>query len=169
MLRPCCRGELLVQLSDLPVIWLIAGAALMALELVVPGGIVFFLGMGAMFTALLLFAGFIEGWIQALTAWFVASLVFVFGLRGFAQRIIPAHVERGNTDEDQAAYDQTAVVVERIPATGEGRITFKGTTWLAKNHRADVDLEPGTLVRLVFRDNILWLVEAREGEKDKNP
>jgi inner membrane protein len=154
-----------VQLSDPHVIWFIAGAVLMALELVVPGGIVFFLGMGAMFTALLLFTGVLEGWVQALTVWFAASLLFVFGLRGFAQRIIPAQVDKGNTDEDVAAYDQTAVVVERIPATGEGRINYKGTTWRAKNYKEDVDLEPGTLVRLIFRDNILWLVEARDGEE----
>jgi inner membrane protein len=154
-----------VQLTDLHVIWFIAGVVLMVLELIVPGGIVFFLGMGAMFIALLIFTGVIDGWMQALTAWFVVSLLFIFGLRNFAQKIIPAHVERGNTDEDADAYDQTAVVVERIPANGEGRINYKGTTWQAKNYKEDADLEPGTVVRLIFRDNILWLVEAREREE----
>jgi inner membrane protein len=154
-----------VQLTDLHVIWLIVGVALMALELVVPGGIVFFLGLGAMVVALFVFTGVIDGWMQALTAWFVVSLVFVLGLRNFAQKIIPAEVGRGNTDEDLAAYGQTAVVVERIPANGEGRIDWQGSTWQARNYREDADIEAGTVVRLIFRDNILWLVEARDNEE----
>jgi membrane-bound ClpP family serine protease len=45
--------------------WLIGGAVLMLLELVVPGGIVFFLGLGAMLVALFVQLGLLDGWMQA--------------------------------------------------------------------------------------------------------
>jgi membrane protein implicated in regulation of membrane protease activity len=154
-----------MQATNLHVVWFIAGIVLMVLELVVPGGIVFFIGLGAVAIAALLFFGVLEGWMQAMTGWFVVSLFLIFALRGFAQRVIPAEVARGSTDEDLDAYDQIAVVAVRIPAEGEGRINFKGTTWKARNYRQDVDLEPGTRVRIIYRDNISWMVEMQETEE----
>lgn len=145
--------------QDLATIWFIAGALLMAAELLLPGGVVFFLGLGAAFVSLLLYAGILDGWLQAFTAWFIGSLVLIFGLRGIVQKLVPAVVERGRTDEDLDAYNQHAHVSERIPAGGEGRIDFRGSTWSAKAYGADKDIEAGTEVRIVFRDNLVWIVE----------
>lgn len=145
--------------QDLATIWFIAGALLMAAELLLPGGIVFFLGLGAAFVSLLLYTGILEGWLQAFTAWFIGSLVLVFGLRGIVQKLVPAVVERGKTDEDLDAYNQHAEVCERIPAGDEGRIIFRGSTWPAKGYAANKALEVGTVVRIVFRDNLVWIVE----------
>jgi membrane protein implicated in regulation of membrane protease activity len=152
---------------ELFTLWFIGGVVLMLLEFVIPGGIVFFLGLGATGVALLLFTGVIEGWMQAFTAWFIGSLALLFGLRGLVQKLIPAQIERGKTDEDLDAYDQQAEVLERIPAGGEGRINFRGSTWKAINYHDDQDLEPGTPVRIVFRDNLVWTDERLE-RADKN-
>lgn len=153
---------------ELFTLWFIGGVLLMLLEFVIPGGIIFFLGLGATGVALLLYAGLIEGWLQAFTAWFIGSLVLLFGLRGLVQKLIPAQIERGKTDEDLDAYDQQAQVLERIPAGGEGRIDFRGSTWKAKNYHEDRDLEPGTPVRIVFRDNLVWTVEALDSPNGEN-
>ncbi|MDQ2076252.1 NfeD family protein [Marinimicrobium sp. ABcell2] len=144
---------------DLFALWFIAGAVLMLLELVIPGGIVIFLGIGAVLVSFLLYTGVIDGWLQAFTVWFIGSLVLVFALRGLVQKLIPAQVERGKTDEDLDAYDQVAVVAERIPAQGEGRINFRGSTWAARCHQPDLEVEAGTQVRVVLRENLVWLVE----------
>jgi len=149
-----------MQNYELFTLWLIGGVVLMLLEFILPGGIVFFLGLGATLVSLLLYTGVIEGWIQAFTAWFIGSLLLIFGLRGLVQRVIPAHVERGSTDEDLDAYGQEAEVVERLPAGGEGRIHFRGSGWAARNYHTDRELEVGCKVRIVFRDNLLWTVEA---------
>lgn len=163
-----------MQNYDLAIIWFAGGLLLMMAEFVVPGGIVFFLGLGATLVSLLLYSGIIEGWLQAFTAWFMGSLVLLFGLRGVVQKIIPAQVERGRTDEDLDAYNQIAEVHERIPPGSEGRITFRGSTWSAKSYQADETLEVGTQVRIVFRDNLVWVVEpvgqsAPGHEQDKTP
>jgi membrane protein implicated in regulation of membrane protease activity len=141
-------------------IWFIGGVVLMLLEFIIPGGIVFFLGLGATLVALLLHLGLIDGWLQAFTIWFVGSLALLFGLRGVVQKILPAQVEKSRTDEDLDAYNQVVKVCERIPAQGEGRIEFRGSTWTARNYHADRDLPVGSKVRIVFRDNLAWLVEA---------
>lgn len=151
-----------MQDDNIFLIWLIGGMAMMAAELLLPGGIVFFLGLAATLVSLLLYVGLIEGWLQAFTTWFVGSLALFFGLRGVVQRIVPAEVERGKTDEDLDAYNHPAEVVETIPADGEGRIAFRGSTWGARNYHADRDLPAGTPVRIVFRDNLIWVVEAVE-------
>ncbi len=141
-------------------VWLVGGIILMLLEFVLPGGIVFFLGLGATLVSLLLYLGVIEGWLQAFTVWFIGSLMLLFGLRGIVQKIIPAQVEKGRTDEDLDAYDKIAKVYQTIPAGGEGRIEFRGSTWAARGYDESVSLEAGTVVRIVFRDNLLWVVDA---------
>lgn len=143
--------------------WVIGGVLLMLLELVVPGGIVFFLGLGAVLVALLLQAGLIDGWMEAFTTWFISSLALIFGLRGIVHKMIPAETEHGKTDEDLDAYNQVVEVCERIPAKGEGRIAFRGSTWVARNYHGDRDLEKGSTVRIIFRDNLAWMVEAWDG------
>lgn len=148
-----------MQNLDIAIIWFVGGALLMIAEFLLPGGIVFFLGLGATLVSLLLYSGIIEGWLQAFTAWFIGSLVLLFGLRGVVQKIIPAQVERGRTDEDLDAYNQIAQIHERIPISGEGRIMFRGSTWSAKSYQTDQALEAGTKVRIVFRENLVWVVE----------
>lgn len=143
-------------------VWFAGGVVLMLLEFVVPGGIAFFLGLGAVLVALLLQLGLIDGWVQAFTTWFIGSLVLLFGLRGVVHRIVPAETGRANADEDLDAYNEIVEVCERIPARGEGRIMFRGSTWSARNYHEDRDLEQGSRVRIVYRDNLSWLVEACE-------
>ncbi len=151
-------------------IWLIGGVGLMVLEFLLPGGIVFFLGLGAVLVSALLYAGLIEGWIQAFTVWFIGSLMLVFGLRGLVQKFIPAQVDQGKTDEDLDAYDALAKVCEPIPAGGEGRIAFRGSTWKARNFRNDQNLDVGAEVRIIFRENLVWVVDAIDttNETDSN-
>lgn len=149
-------------------IWFIGGIILMLLEVLLPGGIVFFLGLGAVLVSALLYAGLIEGWLQAFTVWFIGSLALVFGLRGVAQKFIPAQVEQGKTDEDLDAYDALAKVCEPIPAGGEGRIAFRGSTWKARNYRNDHNLDVGAEVRIIFRENLVWVVDAVETNKNTN-
>lgn len=158
-----------MQDYDLSTLWFIGGALLMLLEFIVPGGIIFFLGLGATLVSLLLYAGIIDGWLQAFTAWFIGSLALLFGLRSVVQKIMPAEVHTGKTDEDIDAYNHPAEVCEHIPAHGEGRIAFRGSTWVARNYHENRDLEVGTPVRIIFRDNLVWLVEPYEpAEADKS-
>ena len=152
--------------SDLFLIWFIVGIVLMLLEFVIPGGIVFFLGLGATLVAVLLKMGLINGLVESITIWFIGSLALLFGLRGIVQKFVPAVVDKSNTDEDIDAYNQIAKVCETIPANGEGRIMFHGSTWPAKNVHADHELQIGAEVRIVFRDNLIWMIEETQVEHE---
>ena len=141
-------------------VWFIGGIVLMLLELLLPGGVAFFLGLGAMFIALLLFLGIISSPWYAFMAWLLGSLVLLVGLQGVLRRFRLSTVEQSNTDEDVDAYDQIVEVAQTIPEDGEGRIHFRGTTWRARNYYQDRALPRGSQVRLVFRQDQVWVVEG---------
>jgi len=154
--------------SSFATIWLVGGVALMLAELALPGGVVGFMGLGASVVALLLFLGAIHGPAQAFAAWFIGSVALLFGLRGFTQRFLGATVSRTSTNEDLDAYDQVVEVAETIPADGEGRVHFRGTTWKARSHGVDRVLPKGSKARLIARENLVWVVEAAdEGSVDE--
>lgn len=142
------------------VLWLIGGIILMLLELIVPGGIVFFLGFSAACVGLLFVLGVMHSPVTAFIAWFISSLVLLIGFRGIMQRFAPATLEKSNVDEDFDAYNQIVEVAETIPPQGEGRIHFRGTTWRARNYDGEQPLAQGSQARLIFRDNLVWIVEA---------
>lgn len=62
----------------------------------------------------------------------------------------------GSTDEDADAFGSIAVVVARLEANGV-RISFRGTTWPAQLVRGEAEV--GAKVRIVDRDNLIWIVE----------
>jgi membrane protein implicated in regulation of membrane protease activity len=109
-----------------PTLWLIGGLVLMLLELLVPGGIVFFIGFSASCVGLLFLLGVIHSPVSAFIVWFISSLVLLISFRGIMQRFAPATLEKSNTDEDFDAYNHIVEVAKTIPPQGEGRIHFRG-------------------------------------------
>lgn len=139
-------------------VWAGAGALLMALELVVPGLILVFLGAGALVVAGVRALGWVQGTLPSLTAWFVASSALLLGLRSLLQRLLPGQTERGQTDEDADAFGQVVPVVEAIPGgEAEGRIRFHGTSWPARS--AEGPIEAGAAARILYRESNAWVVE----------
>ena len=137
--------------------WIVAGAVLIVLELIVPGMVLVFLGAGALLVALFVWLGLIQTWMAAITTWFIASLVLLLVLRSFFQRFMSGDVERQSTNEDFAAYGEVVDVVEAIGPDKEGRIRYRGTTWQAICY--DHTLDAGTKAHIVCRDNLIWIVE----------
>ena len=140
--------------------WIIAGVALLVFELVVPGLVLVFLGAGALAVALLIWLGLIQTWVAAMTTWFIASLLFLVGLRSFFQRLLPGDTEQQSTDEDLDSFDALVEVIEPIAPNKEGRIRHRGTTWRALCY--DGDLEVGMTARIVYREDQVWIVEPVE-------
>lgn len=64
----------------------------------------------------------------------------------------------GSTDEDADAFGRTAIVVERLEGTSV-RIQFQGTTWPARLIHDDAHVGVGAEVRILDRDNLIWIVE----------
>ncbi len=147
-----------MELTNPIIIWAIVGLFLMLAELVIPGGIVFFLGAAGILVATGLQFGFIEGWVEALTTWFVASLVLLLSFRNLMQKMVGGEISHGNTEEEMDIYGKVAKVVQTIgPGEDAGRIDFQGSSWTAKSDGQII--EKGELVKVISHQNISVLVE----------
>src|SRR5262245_20331934 len=111
--------------------WLIAGIALLGIEMLTPGGFfTLFFGAGALVVGLL----GLMGWqpsvpVQGLVflALSIASLLlFRKPLLERFQRSIP----KGKVD---SLVGETAVAMEEIPAGGMGKAELRGASWSARN------------------------------------
>lgn len=138
--------------------WLVLGILLIILELVLPGAVVVFLGLGALLVALALYLGLVEGWLSAFTLWFISSLLLIIVLRSILQRYLPeGEAEVQSTDEDLDAYGAVVEVAEAMSPEQAGRIRFRGTTWPAICY--ECALSPGEKAKIIHRENLLWVVE----------
>ena len=74
-----------------PTAWLIIGALLMISELIVPGGIVFFLGAACAIVSGAIYFGLVTTWVDALTLFFVSSLFLIIALRAVVQVVAESY------------------------------------------------------------------------------
>jgi len=139
-------------------IWMYAGVFMMIAEILVPGFVMFFFGLGAVTTGL--FVLLAPGLFQPSFAWQFAlfsvfSLAYLFVLRRWVRSIFFGDVagERPLEPED---VGRLARVTETIRPDVPGRVMLGDAEWSA---RADAVLEPGTDVRVTARDNLTLTVE----------
>lgn len=140
--------------------WIVAGVALMLLELVVPGLVLVFLGAGALLVALLVWLGLLSSWVTATTTWFIASLALLLGLRGLVQRLVPGQTETQSTDEELDAFGEIVEVAETVGPEPGGRIRYRGTTWDALC--LEQTIQAGARARIVCREDLVWIVDPAD-------
>ncbi len=148
-----------MDFHTITMIWFFFGLALVLAEMLIPGLVVIFLGVGAMLVALLRFVGILQSEINSFTTWFILSLVLILALRWVFLRIFPPESAFVPTKEDEDSYGTIVEVIEKIQANNtEGRIRFRGTTWPAIC--SDGIIPKGQKVKLLYRDNLSWVVES---------
>lgn len=130
--------------------WIVLGLALVALELVTPGGFfVIFFGIGALTVGALVLIGLVEPvWLQ----WLLFPVVAVVTLRLFRQPLlgrmrVPEHVV-------DSLVGEVAVVAGDIPPGGHGRAELRGTSWNARNAGATT-LAAGRRCRVVAVEGLM--------------
>lgn len=144
-----------------PLVWIVLGGILIVAELIIPGGVVVFLGLAAVLVAGAVGLGFITSWVNALTAFFVLSLALILGLRAFFMKYAGGDFSRGNIVEILDDIGEEVPVIEAIgPGQEKGRIDFRGTHWQALGDGSRI--EAGQTVRIVGRDNVNYMVELVE-------
>jgi len=142
-------------------LWLLGGIILLASELLLPGLVAMFLGLGAMVVALLRWLGLIDSLAYSFTAWFVSSLAFIVFLRSTLQRFVPSETSFTPLEEDSDLFGAVAEVVETVSSSHtDGRISFRGTTWPATSDAAEIP--PGSKVAILFRENLGWRVQPSD-------
>lgn len=138
-------------------IWLGVGVAFLVAELIVPGFILIFFGMGAI--------------IAGATAFFGSSLqvqLVIFGVTSVVLllvfRKVMASTFRGTSDDDDPEEEDHAIgaqaeVIEAINPPQRGRVKFQGTFWTAESSDP---IGVGEAVRIISRsqsDRACFVVE----------
>jgi membrane protein implicated in regulation of membrane protease activity len=136
------------------------GVVLMLAEAALPGGVSFFLGLSGVLVAALRLLGVLENPFLAVIVWSFLSLGLVVALRPLATRYFGGETRRQMTNEDVDALDEVVTVTEAVGGLGEeGRIRFRGSEWRARVPDEGQTLAPGAEARIVYRDNLTWVVE----------
>ncbi len=139
-------------------IWFLIGIALLVLEFILPGLIVFFFGVGAcIVAAVCLFADISIN--TQLVIFILSSVASLLLLRKWLKGIFIGHVtaKQDITQNIDDFVGQRAVVVEKITPKMPGKVELHGTNWQAQ---ADEEIEQGLAVKVIGKDNITLKVKS---------
>ena len=139
-------------------IWFLAGIIFFGLELLLPGLIVFFFGVGAWCAALAVYLLPIPLSGQLLV-FLGASVVALVLLRATLKKVFLGRQFEKDAMEDKAAEGSSGVVIEDIIPPAAGKIKYAGSFWQAT---AEESLAKGTVVRVVEKNNLTVKVCATE-------
>ncbi|WP_244522999.1 NfeD family protein [Devosia sp. YR412] len=137
-----------------PWAWLIAGLVLLALELVVPGGFLLWMGIAGIVTGVAALVWPI-GWPAEWLIFGVLSLVSIaLWVRWTRSR--PAVTDRPYLNRRADQFIGQEAVLEQAIAQGFGRVVLGDTVWRV----AGADLPVGQRVRIVGNEGAVLMVEA---------
>ena len=143
-------------------IWFLAGIGCFGIELILPGFIVFFFGLGAWSVALVVYF-FTLSLSSQLLLFLAASLVTLLLLRGWLSSTFLG----GRREEDDSVnvvpVGATAVVTRAIEPPARGQVRFGGSFW---NAEADRAIATGAVVRVVEQKDLLLRVEPTGKEEN---
>jgi len=139
------------------IIWFVVGILLVLAELMVPGLVIIFFGIGACIVgAICFFAEISLNW--QLVIFTVTSIVSLVLLRRSLKGMFMGHVTvKQDLTEDLKEYiGEKAVVVDKITPSLAGKVEFHGTNW---NAEADEDIAEGAIVKIINKDNLTLKVK----------
>ena len=131
-------------------VWFLVGIVFLALELLLPGLIVFFFGLGAWCVALLLSLVSMSLAMQLLV-FLVASLVLLLALRSLLKKVFLGRTLEKDAMNSAQLLEGTGEVIEDILPPALGKIKYSGSFWQAN---ADQPLVKGTTVRILEKNNL---------------
>ncbi len=141
------------NLMDPALIWFVVGLVFLVLELMAPGLVIVFFGIGAWIVAAVCLLNPISLNLQ-LIIFIVSSALVLLGLRNKFKSLFHGHtsnVQNQNKDMDGDFVGQRAVVTEKIVPHQSGRVELNGTLW---NADASEEIAVGENVNVVSRDNL---------------
>ena len=131
-------------------VWFLVGIVFLALELFLPGLIVFFFGLGAWCVALVLPLVGMSLPMQLLV-FLLASLVLLLALRSFLKKVFLGRTLEKDAMGSTQLLEGTGEVIEDILPPAFGKIKYSGSFWQAS---ADQPLLKGTAVRILEKNNL---------------
>lgn len=140
-------------------LWFLLGLVLILSELVLPGFVIIFFGIGAWITALGMLIGVADAFNAQLILFLLSSILSLILFRKHGKKYFQGRVS--HTLDDVAALDdvrgERALVIEDIvPSTLSGRVEFHGTHWKAI---ADQEIKKGAPVEILERHDLTLKVK----------
>jgi len=149
------------SLLTTPVIWFLIGLVFLLLELVVPGLVIVFFGVGAWITALCSVFFNIDINIQILI-FTVSSVITLALLRNYLKKRFFKEDTTLQGSLDEEFIGKTATVESVIQPGKQGKVSFKGTQWEAES---DQRIEEGTRVQIIGKNSIILQVKPLKKEE----
>ena len=138
--------------------WALTGIILMICEFVMPGLILFFFGLGALITALLVWLLDLSLTMQ-LGVFAVASLVSLFALRRLLRNIFTGRATASSEDAlSETLAGEEGVVTARIEPGQPGKVKLHGTDWKAESEEI---LDVGRHVVVVNQRSLTLFVQSK--------
>ena len=131
-------------------VWFLAGIVLFALELALPGLVVFFFGVGAWCAALAVFLLPMPLSSQLLV-FLVTSLAALVLLRATVKKVFHGRVLEVDAMEQPLPPGAIGEVIEDIVPPAAGKIKYSGSFWQAT---ADRPIRKGTVVAIIEKSNL---------------
>jgi len=144
-------------MSDLTIIWIAVVIVMLIIEAYTCNLVTIWVALGAVLALIL--SAFVDSVTIQLTVCLVASIILIIFTRPFAKKYLKVRQERTNLD---SVVGKTAIVQEKIIATGVGRVKADGKSWAAI---ADEDIEEETQVEVLAIDGVKLVVRKKEEEK----
>ncbi len=140
------------------VIWFIIGLALFLLELVIPGFVIFFFGVGAWITALVCLIS--EPGINFQVIIFaVTSVLSLLVFRKMIQKkFFYTREDRSDAVEDEFTGKEAIAKVDFGPGK-TGKVEFKGTSW---NAESGAEIKAGQTVTINGKESFKLIVQPKE-------
>ena len=139
-------------------LWLGSGIFLMAVEFLVPGLVMVFVGLGSLTVVFGMHFGYIDGILQQFITFFISSIIYLLTLRFLVLRFVPSVTRKENIDEDEEVIGSIVELVEDINSGEFGRVKHSGSSWQARAE-GDQTILKGEQVKIIGRDNITWIVQ----------
>jgi len=141
-------------LSDPAVIWFLIGLGLLLLELILPGLVILFFGVGAWVTALVCALTDLNLNMQILI-FLIASLLGLVLLRRYLKKRFFGKKDQEVQDQLEEFVGHRAKAVEEF-RDGTGKVEFRGTQWTA---RCDEPVSEGTWVTILRKESLTLFVK----------
>ena len=142
--------------------WLIVGFAMLAGELLAPGGFyLLFVGLGAIAVGLLTFLG-LSG--PEWTQWVLFTAISVLSVTTLRRRL--AGSAPGSSRLEPSVVGETVVLKSAIEAGGVGQAEYRGSVWQVKNAGSSA-LESGARCRVDEVNGITLLVGRTAAELEE--
>jgi membrane protein implicated in regulation of membrane protease activity len=137
--------------------WFLLGLVFFLLELMIPGFVIIFFGLGAWLTSLIcLIAN--PGLDLQIIIFSITSILSLLLLRKMVtKKFFKEGGEAPETLGDEF-ISKEAVALEDIASGTRGRVEFKGTPWTAT---PDEDIKKGQIVRIIAKESINLIVKPK--------